>query len=103
MTIARGVPVKVRKGRHAVIGNAIGIIIFGAIIGALARVVLPGRQNISMVMTVVLGIVGALVGYFLAGILGVAHTNGIDWIRDFISVIVAAVAITGYAAVTGRK
>ena len=85
------------------IGNVIGIIIFGAVIGALARLVLPGRQNISRVMTVVLGIVGALIGYFLAGALGVERTNGIDWIRDVISVIVAAGLVVGYEAVAGRK
>ena len=39
-------------------------VILGAIIGALARLVLPGRQNISTLMTVVLGIVGALVSRY---------------------------------------
>ncbi|MEO7069287.1 MAG: GlsB/YeaQ/YmgE family stress response membrane protein [Nostocoides sp.] len=84
-------------------GNIIGIIIFGAIIGFLARLVLPGKQNISVLMTVVLGIVGALIGYWLAGLLGVGNTKGIDWIRDIISVVVAAVLVIAYGAVTGRK
>jgi uncharacterized membrane protein YeaQ/YmgE (transglycosylase-associated protein family) len=102
MTIARAMP-KSAEREQAVIGNVIGIIIFGAVVGVLARLVLPGKQNVSMVMTVVLGVVGALIGYFLAGVLGVEHTNGIDWIRDIISVIAAAVAIVGYEAITGRK
>jgi uncharacterized membrane protein YeaQ/YmgE (transglycosylase-associated protein family) len=86
-----------------VVGNIIGIIIFGAIVGGLARLVLPGRQQISATMTVALGIVGALVGYFLAALLGVERTSGIDWIRDTISVVVAALAIVGYEAISGRK
>lgn len=85
------------------VGNVIGIIIFGAIIGILARLVLPGRQNISMLLTIVLGIIGALIGYYLAGLLGVKETKGIDWIRDIISVIVAAVLVAAYGAMTGRR
>lgn len=85
------------------IGNVIGIIIFGAIVGVLARLALPGKQNISAVMTVVLGIVGALIGYYLAALLGVDRTKGIDWVRDIISIIVAAVLVVGYLQVTGRN
>ena len=43
----------------------IGTIIFGAVIGVLARLVLPGRQNISALVTVILGVLGALIGYWL--------------------------------------
>lgn len=85
------------------IGNIIGTIIFGAVLGVLARLVLPGRQNLSVLMTVVCGIVGALVGYWLAAALGVEDTKGVDWIRDIISVIVAALAIIAYGAIAGRK
>ncbi|CCH77353.1 putative membrane protein [Nostocoides japonicum T1-X7] len=85
------------------IGNIIGTIIFGAILGMLARLVLPGKQNISVVMTVLCGIIGAIVGYWLAAALNVRHTGGIDWIRDLISVIVAALAIVAYGAISGRK
>jgi uncharacterized membrane protein YeaQ/YmgE (transglycosylase-associated protein family) len=85
------------------LGNIIGIIIFGAIIGLLARVVLPGRQRISVLMTVVIGIVGALLGYWLAAALGVDQTNGIDWIRWIISIAVAAVLVVGYERITAGR
>jgi len=85
------------------VGTIIGTIIFGAIVGVLARLVLPGKQSISMVITVVIGIVGALIGYWLAGILGVDSTKGIDWIRLIISIAVAAGLVTAYGAVAGRK
>ena len=69
----------------------IGTIIFGAVIGMLARLVLPGRQNISALVTVILGVLGALIGYWLWGLMGGGDTSGIDWIRWIISIVVAAV------------
>ncbi len=85
------------------IGGIIGTIIFGAVIGVLARLVLPGRQNISVLMTIVIGIIGALIGYFVWGALGGGDTAGIDWIRWIISIIAAAVLVSLYAGVSGRR
>lgn len=85
------------------ITGIIGTIIFGAIIGILARVVLPGRQNISALVTVILGILGALVGYYVWGAMGGSDTGGIDWIRWIISIIVAAVFVVVYERVMGRR
>ena len=82
------------------IGEVIGLIIFGAIIGALARFFMKGDQNIGMVWTIILGALGALVGYWLAGLLGVAETSGIDWIRWIISILCAVVLIGIYLGAT---
>jgi uncharacterized membrane protein YeaQ/YmgE (transglycosylase-associated protein family) len=91
------------KGKHHV-GAIIGLIIFGAVIGVLARLVLPGRQQVSVLVTVLLGIAGALIGYWISGLLGVKQTNGIDWIRWIISIAVAAVLVVGYERVmSGRR
>ena len=73
----------------------IGMIIAGAVLGALARLVMRGEQNISVLWTIVLGAVGALVGGAVASLFGVAHTDGIDWIRWALSSV--------YLGVTGRK
>jgi uncharacterized membrane protein YeaQ/YmgE (transglycosylase-associated protein family) len=81
----------------------IGVIIAGAIIGALAKVVMPGRQAGGMIITIVLGIIGVIIGYYLAAALGVEATDGIDWLRWIISIIVAVVLIAIYGAVTGRR
>ena len=83
--------------------SIIGMIIAGAIIGALARLIMRGEQNISVLWTIVLGAVGALVGSVVAGFFGVAQTAGIDWIRWALSIIAAIVAISIYLSVTGRK
>ncbi|MGL5849466.1 MAG: GlsB/YeaQ/YmgE family stress response membrane protein [Phycicoccus sp.] len=85
------------------IGEVIGLIIFGAVIGILARLVLPGKQNISAVLTVVLGVVGAMIGYWLARALGVGDTDGIDVIRWIISIAAAAGLVVAYGAITARQ
>jgi uncharacterized membrane protein YeaQ/YmgE (transglycosylase-associated protein family) len=81
----------------------IGVIIAGAIIGALAKLVMPGRQAGGVIVTIILGILGVLIGYYLAAALGVEATSGIDWLRWIISIIVAVVLIAIYGAVTGRR
>lgn len=84
-------------------GEVIGIIIFGAVIGALARLVKPGPQKVGILITIIIGIVGALAGYYLAGALGVEDTPGIDWIRWLISVVVAVVLLSLYIGLSGRN
>ena len=54
-----------RKEFNMTIGAIIGTIIFGAVISILAQAVLPGRQSINAVVTVILGILGALIGYWV--------------------------------------
>jgi uncharacterized membrane protein YeaQ/YmgE (transglycosylase-associated protein family) len=83
--------------------NLIGIVIGGAVIGALARLVMPGRQNIPIWATIIAGIVGMLVGNYLAVLLGVRHTGGIDWIRHILQVVVAVLAVAGVGAIMGRS
>lgn len=83
--------------------NILMWIIGGAVVGILARAVLPGKQNISIAATIILGILGAVVGGFIANAIGVGDTNGIDWIKLIISVIVAAAAVTVYGSIAGKK
>ena len=80
----------------------LGLIVVGAIIGVLARLILPGKQNISMVMTVVLGIAGAIVGGFIAHALGIGEITELN-VGGFILAVVAALVFVGvYAGVAGR-
>ena len=81
----------------------IGTIIFGAVIGVLARIVIPGKQAYGWIVTVVLGVAGALIGYWLWGLLGGGGTFGIDWIRWVISVAGAAILSFAYTAITRRS
>ena len=83
-------------------GEIIGIIIAGAIIGALARLFMKGDQPIGVLWTIILGALGALAGTFVAGLFGVDDTAGIDWIRWIISIVLAIVFISAYLAFRGR-
>jgi uncharacterized membrane protein YeaQ/YmgE (transglycosylase-associated protein family) len=53
----------------AMIGLIISILVVGLIAGALARLLVPGKQNLSILMTIVLGVVGSFVGGFLGYLL----------------------------------
>jgi uncharacterized membrane protein YeaQ/YmgE (transglycosylase-associated protein family) len=83
-----------------VLGLIISAIFVGLIIGALGRLVLPGRQDISIVLTIVIGVIAALIGSFIASAIGVGETRGIDWIKLIIQVALAA---GGVALVAGRS
>jgi uncharacterized membrane protein YeaQ/YmgE (transglycosylase-associated protein family) len=78
-------------------------IIIGLIIGALGRLVVPGRQNIPLWLTLVIGVVAAFIGTLLAAAVGVDDTPGIDWIELILQVAVAAVGVTVTAGLLGRR
>lgn len=81
-----------------VLGTIVGGLIAGIIIGPLARLVLPGKQNIGIGMTIVLGAVGAIAGGLIYEALGGTETSGIDWIRLLIQVGVAAIVVVIYGS-----
>jgi uncharacterized membrane protein YeaQ/YmgE (transglycosylase-associated protein family) len=84
--------------------DIIGVIIAGIIIGLLGKFFAPGnRDNIPFWLTIVCGIGGVLIGYYLAAALGVEATSGIDWTRWIISIVVAVVLVMIAASVTGRR
>ncbi len=86
------------------IGSIILAIIVGAIIGLVARLVMPGKQNIGMIMTVVLGALGGLIGSWVASHFGYHNANGgVAWIPFFIGVGAAVILIAIYESVTGRR
>jgi uncharacterized membrane protein YeaQ/YmgE (transglycosylase-associated protein family) len=61
------------------LGNIIAAIVIGIIAGYLGRALLPGRDPMGFVGTVVVGIIGALVGYFIfTGLLGIGDTDKFD-------------------------
>lgn len=85
------------------ITGIITAIVIGAIIGFLGRLVAPGRQNIPIWLTVVVGIVAAFIGTWIAGMFGVASTSGIDWRELILQIVVAAIGVTIAAAAYGRR
>ena len=79
------------------ISAIISAIIVGAIVGALGRLAVRGKQHISIVATILIGIIAALIGTFAANAMGVGDTNGIDWIKLVIQVVLAAIGVSIYA------
>lgn len=86
------------------IWTIISAIVVGAIIGALARLVMPGKQNIGVLMTILLGIVGSFLGSWLTGLFGYSNENG-GWaiIPFIVGVIVAVILIWAYVAFTRSR
>ncbi len=85
------------------IGGIISAIVIGAILGFLGRLVVPGKQNIPIWLTIVVGIIAAFIGTFIAKAFGVNDTKGIDWIEIILQVIVAAIGVYAAAMLWGRR
>jgi uncharacterized membrane protein YeaQ/YmgE (transglycosylase-associated protein family) len=83
--------------------DMIGFLIAGLVIGALARAIKPGKQDLSLTMTLLLGLAGSVIGGVIANVLG---TGGI-WelnILGFIVAVVSAVALIGvFEGLSGRR
>ena len=85
------------------ITGIITALVVGLIIGALGRLVVPGKQNIPIWMTMLVGVVAALVGTALASALGFASTRGIDWLELILQVVLAAVGVSIVAGIYSRR
>jgi len=83
--------------------NLLWILIGGTFVGITARLLVPGRQFLPVWATIGSGIVGMLVGNWLASLLGVRDTGGIDWIRHALQFLVAAVAVAGVSAIYRQR
>ncbi len=79
-------------------------ILIGIVVGVLGRLLLPGKQPIGMLLTILVGIVSALVGTALARAIGIpTATGGIDWLELLVQVLVAAAGVALLAALMGRR
>ncbi|OBH63986.1 transglycosylase [Mycobacterium colombiense] len=86
------------------IGSIVIAIVVGAFIGLVARLVMPGKQDIGIIMTVALGALGGLIGSWVASQFGYHNANGgIAWIPLLIGVGVAVVLIAIWEAVRVRR
>ena len=79
-------------------------LIVGLIVGALGRLVVPGRQSMSILVTMVVGVVAALLGTVLAHAIGIStDTPGVDWGELLVQVLLAAVGVALVAGAGGRR
>jgi uncharacterized membrane protein YeaQ/YmgE (transglycosylase-associated protein family) len=85
------------------IGGVISALIVGLILGLLGKLIAPGKQAIPIWLTIIVGIVAAFIGTFIARALGVEDTPGIDWIEIIVQVIIAAIGVSLVAGFYGKK
>lgn len=86
------------------ITGIISAILIGIVVGVLGRLVLPGKQPIGMLVTILVGIVSAFLGTALARAIGIPTvTNGVDWLELLVQVVVAAIGVALVAALMGRR
>ncbi|MFY1672641.1 GlsB/YeaQ/YmgE family stress response membrane protein [Plantactinospora sp. WMMB334] len=79
-------------------------LIVGLIIGALGRLVVPGRQDMPIWLTMLIGVGAALLGTVIARAAGIATvTPGIDWMELLVQVVLAAIAVALVAGVGRRR
>jgi uncharacterized membrane protein YeaQ/YmgE (transglycosylase-associated protein family) len=82
----------------------IGVIVAGIIIGLLGKFVAPSsRDNIPLWLTILCGIGGVILGWYLYTALGGDGSPGIDWVRWLIAVAVAAVLVVIASTLTARS
>jgi uncharacterized membrane protein YeaQ/YmgE (transglycosylase-associated protein family) len=86
------------------IATILSALVVGIIVGALARLILPGKQNIGVIMTILLGAIGAFLGSWLTHALGFSDSTSV-WqpIPFLVGIVVAIVLIAIYVGITGRR
>ena len=86
------------------ITGIISAILIGIVVGVIGRLLVPGKQPIGMLLTILVGIVSAFIGTAIARAMGIPTvTNGIDWLELLVQVVVAALGVALVAALTGRR
>jgi uncharacterized membrane protein YeaQ/YmgE (transglycosylase-associated protein family) len=86
------------------ITGIISALLVGIVVGILGRLVVPGKQNIPIWLTIVIGIVAAFIGTAIARAIGIPTvTNGIDWLELIVQVVVAAIGVALVAGLYGRR
>jgi uncharacterized membrane protein YeaQ/YmgE (transglycosylase-associated protein family) len=84
--------------------DLIVLIIGGVIIGFLGKLVAPGdKDNTPVWLTILCGIGGILLGYWIYSFFGGNGSRGIDWVRWIVAIITAAVLVVIASTVTGRN
>ena len=82
----------------------IGLLIAGVIIGLLGKFVAPGdKDNIPIWLTVLCGIAGVLIGWFVYDAFGGNGSGGVDWTRWIVAIVVSAVLVVIASTLTGRN
>lgn len=83
--------------------DIIGFLIFGLVVGALARLIKPGRQKLSLAMTLLLGVAGSLIGGLVASLLGTGDVFELNILGAIVAIIAAVLLIGAFEGAGSRK
>lgn len=84
--------------------SIVGVLVAGVIIGLLGKFVAPGdKDNIPIWLTIVCGIAGVVVGWYIYTAFGGNGSAGVDWTRWLVAILVSAVFVVIASTVTGRN
>ena len=81
----------------------LGLIVIGLVIGAIARLIKPGRQKLGLLWTLLLGLAGALIGGIIASVLGTGDIFELNFLGFVVAVIAAFLLIGVAEAGAGRN
>ena len=82
----------------------IGVIVAGIIIGLLGKLFAPGdKDNIPIWLTILCGIGGVILGWFVYRAFGGNGSDGVDWVRWIVAIAVSAVLVVAASTFTGRN
>lgn len=81
----------------------IGFLVFGLVVGALARLIKPGRQSLGIVGTLALGVLGSLIGGVVASLLGTGDVMELNVLGAIVAIIAAVLLIGVVEGVMGRN
>jgi uncharacterized membrane protein YeaQ/YmgE (transglycosylase-associated protein family) len=82
----------------------IGVIVAGIIIGLLGKFVAPGnKDNIPIWLTILCGIGGVIIGWFVYTAFGGNGSPGVDWVRWIVAIVISAILVVIASTVTGRN
>ncbi len=81
----------------------IGFLVFGLVVGAIARLIKPGKQNLSLLMTLGLGVVGSLIGGVVANLLGTGGFTELNIIGAIVAIVAAFLLIGVFEGMSGKS
>ena len=81
----------------------IGFVIAGLVIGALARLIKPGKQNLGLLATLLLGLAGSVIGGVIASLLGTGDIFELNFLGFIVAVIAAVLLISVAESLSGRR
>ena len=81
----------------------IGFLVFGLVVGAIARLIKPGKQNLSLVMTLLLGLAGSVIGGLVANLIGSGDIFELNIIGAVVAIVAAVLLIGVFEGLSSKR